>query len=71
MEDDHAYEDMKEFDWCDLSEAVEQNKRDIFWTTQNLCELENGLREKRLAFVPRYTGPDLACRRQTQTWHRD
>ena len=53
IDDDHAYDDMKEFDWCELSDAVESNQQRIFWITQSLCGLENGLREKRLAFVPR------------------
>ena len=49
---------MKAFDWCELSDAVEKKQQQIFWTTQSLCDLENGLRDKRLAFVPRHTGPD-------------
>ena len=53
VDDDHVYDDMKEFDWCELTDAAQSNQQQIFWTTQSLCGLENGLREKRLAFVPR------------------
>ena len=56
--EDHAYDSMREFDWCEFTDAVESNQKTVFWTTNPLCELEGGLREKRLAFIPRYTAPD-------------
>ena len=55
---EHAYDSMREFDWCEFTDAVHSGQKMVFWTTNPLCELENGLREKRLAFIPRYSGPD-------------
>ncbi len=49
---------MKEFDWCELLEAwQETHKGTVFWTTGPLEDLEHGLHEHALAFVPHYTAP--------------
>ena len=58
FEDEHAYDSMREFDWCEFTDAVQNGQKMVFWTTNPLCEFESGLREKQLAFIPRYTAPD-------------
>ena len=57
-DDEHDYDKMVEFDWLLLVEAVhERRKGVVFWTTQPLEDLEDGLHVNKLPFIPHYTGP--------------
>ena len=49
---------MKELEWGELPEAwQERSKGTVFWTTGPLEDLEHGLHENGLAFVPHYMAP--------------
>ena len=49
---------MLELDWSQLLEAWHEKRKVVFWTTEPIERLEEGLRANNLAFVPHYSAPD-------------
>ena len=56
--DEHLYDKMVQFEWPLLLKAVQDKcieHKTVFWTDQKLENLETGMQNNGLAFVPRYT----------------
>ena len=60
IEETHSYDDMMELSgdtWEEVPKALEEKRPQAFWTTMTQTELEGGLKNIQLAFVPYYSAP--------------
>jgi len=57
-DDEHLYDNMEEFEWDSLLQAVqERHTGTVFWTTLPQKVLEKGLQEHDLPYISYYASP--------------
>ena len=56
-DDDHKYDEMVEFDWPLLIEALQELRAEVFWTTLGEESLRKGLLAHCVAYRPHYASP--------------
>ncbi len=56
-DDDHKYDEMVEFEWPLLIDALQERCAKVFWTTLDEESLRKGLKHHSLAYLPHYASP--------------
>ena len=66
--DEDFYDKMEEFDWLELTAAMQAKRSVVFWTTLSAAELESGLQTNDVSYVPHYTAPGRLNLITIQIW---